>query len=131
MQASNLLIRETKILAHAGIFRHTQKVLAATEFVPSTPLPTAVPALSRPAESTPVASLKLMRTLTPLVLSATTKLMLALPRAGPLWGGILRPGNNCCRQQNHKTQCPNRNFPSHNQFPPLRCWTQYTTDSLP
>jgi hypothetical protein len=37
------------------------------------------------------------------MLAATTHLMLTLPRAGSLWGGILRPTDNRCRQQNRKT----------------------------
>ena len=39
VQAPNLLVRETKILAHAGIFRHAQKALAATKSAPAAALP--------------------------------------------------------------------------------------------
>ena len=59
MQAPNLLIRETKVLAHAGILRHAQKVLAPTKSVPAAALPTTVSALSRPAEVTRAASLRI------------------------------------------------------------------------
>ena len=44
-----------------------------------------------------------MRALTPFVLPAATKLMLALPRTGALWRPVLSPSDNRCRQQNHKT----------------------------
>jgi hypothetical protein len=108
MQASNLLIRKTEILAHAGIFRQAQKVLAATKSVPAAALEThpvlclpARPAL--PAELARAASGKLMRAVTPLALSAATLLMQALPRIGPLWGTFLSPTDNRRRQQNHKT----------------------------
>jgi hypothetical protein len=51
-----------------------------------------------------------MLALAPLMLAAVTPfmlavahLMLALPRASPLWGVILSPANNRCRYQNHQT----------------------------
>jgi len=103
MQAPNLLIRKTKVLAHAGIFRHAQKVLAPTKTVPATALPTTVSPLSRPAEVTRAAPLELIRALTPSVLPSATKLMLALPRTGALRWPILSPRYNRRRQQNHKT----------------------------
>jgi hypothetical protein len=37
-----------------------------------------------------------------LTLATTTHLM-TLPRTGSLWGGILRPTDNRCHQQNRKT----------------------------
>jgi hypothetical protein len=102
VQAPNLLVRETEHLAHAGILRHAQKVLATAKFAPAAALPTH-PALSGFAELAVVASFKLMRAVTPFVLSASTKLMLALPRTRPLWGAFLSPSDNRRRQQNHKT----------------------------
>jgi hypothetical protein len=102
VQAPNLLIGETKILSHAWIFRHAQKVLAATKFVPSAVLPTTGSAFSRPAERARAASREFMRALTPFVLSVATKLMLALPKTGALWRPILSPRDNRSRQQNHK-----------------------------
>jgi hypothetical protein len=105
VEASNLLVRETKILAQAGIFRHAQKARAATESAPAAALPTH-PALSgttRPSLPAELATVKPLRALTPLALSAPAKLMLALPGAGPLWGAFLSPTDNRCRQQNHKT----------------------------
>jgi hypothetical protein len=65
------------------------------------------------AELARAASGKFIRATTPLLLSTASKLMLALPWAGPLWGAGLTPTDNCRRQQNHKTQNPNRHFPSH------------------
>jgi hypothetical protein len=102
VQLSNLLVGKAEVLAHARIFRHAQKVLAATEFVPVAPLP-ATPVLSGSAEFAPAATLEFMRALTPFVLPASTKLMLALPRAGPLCGTFLSPRDNRSRQQNHQT----------------------------
>ena len=52
MQTRDLLIRETQEHAHAGIFRHAQKVLAAAKSVPAAVLPATVLALSLPAEFT-------------------------------------------------------------------------------
>jgi hypothetical protein len=95
-------------LAHAGIFRHAQKVLAATKSVPAAALETH-PALSTPprpalpAELARPASRKPMRAVTPLALSADTLLMLALPRVGPLWGAFFSPTDNRCRQQNNQS----------------------------
>jgi hypothetical protein len=103
VQASNLLVRETEKHAYARIFCHAQQVLAAAEFVPSAAFPATVLALFRPAEFTPAAFRELMRAATPFVRSATTKLMLALPWAGPFWGAILSPTDHRCRQQNHKS----------------------------
>jgi hypothetical protein len=102
MQSSHLLIRETEVLAHSGIFSHAQKVLAATEFRPAAALPTH-PALSRPAELAAAASRNRMWAVTPLVLSAATKLMLTLPRIRPLWRAVLSPTDNRRRQQNHQS----------------------------
>ncbi len=102
MQAPNLLIRQTTVLANAGILRHAQKVLAPTKTVPAAALPTTVPALSRPAEVTRAASRELMRALSPFVLPSATKLVLALPRTGTLRRPILSPSDNRRRQQNHK-----------------------------
>ena len=97
VQASYLLVRETEILAHHGIFSHAQKVLAATESAPAAARP-AHPSLA--AELARAASRKLMRAITPLMLFTTTKLVLALPRTGPLRGAFLRPTDNRRRQQN-------------------------------
>ena len=102
VQASHLLVRQTEVLANAGILSHAQKASAATKSAPAAALPTH-PALSRPAELARAASRKLMRALTPLVLAAATKLMLALSRGGRLWGAFLSPTDNRRRQQNHKT----------------------------
>jgi hypothetical protein len=108
VQASNLLVRETEILAHAGIFSHAQKARAATKSVPAAalhahpaPARSARPAL--PAELAAVSFRELMRAVAPLVLSSTAHLMLALPRVGRLWGALLSPTDHRCRQQNHKT----------------------------
>jgi hypothetical protein len=97
VQASNLFVRKTEVLAHAGIFRHAQQARAATESAPAAALPTH-PAPSGPAE---LASGKPMRAVTPLALSAPAKLMLALPRIGPLGSAFLSPTDNRRRQQNH------------------------------
>jgi len=103
VQAPNLLVGKTKILAHARIFCHTQKVLAAAKFVPSAAPPTTASVFSRPVEVVRAASRKLMRALIPFVLPATTKLMLALTRTGALWRPILSPRDNRGPQQNHNT----------------------------
>ena len=117
VQLSNLFVGETESFAHHGIFRHAQHARAATKSAPAASLHThSMPALAHThplsAELAPAASRKfartatplaLLSTTTPLVLSAATHLMLALPRSGRLWGGILSPNNNRCRQQNHKT----------------------------
>jgi len=99
VQASNLLVRQTKVLAYAGIFRHAHKVVAATKSVPaaalpSHPLPFPSALTSLPAELARAASVK--------SILAAAHLMLALTRIGPLWGAILGPTNNRRRQQNHK-----------------------------
>jgi hypothetical protein len=92
VQASNLLVGETKILAHPGILRHAQKARASTESAPAAALPTH-----------PVAFCKPLRPVTPLVLASTTKLMLALAGVGPLRGAFLSPTDKRHRQQNQKT----------------------------
>jgi hypothetical protein len=102
VQAPNLFVGETKILAHVWIFRHAQKVLAPTKSVPSAALPTPMSALSRPAEMARAAARELMRALTPFVLPSATKLMLALPGPRPLWRPILSPCYNRRPKQNHK-----------------------------
>jgi len=110
VQASNLLVRETEHLAHAGIFRHAQKASAsaATKSAPAAalhthPVPTKSARAALHAELARAASRKLTRAVTPLVLSTATHLMLALPWGWRLWGHFLSPSDNRCRQQNHKT----------------------------
>jgi hypothetical protein len=108
VQASHLLVRETEILAHAGIFRHAHKTPAATKSAVAAALPPP-PAPSGPAlpplssELALAASRKAMLAVAPLMLSAAAHLMLALPRAGPLRSVFLSPTDNRRRQQYHKT----------------------------
>jgi hypothetical protein len=120
VQASHLVVREAQILAHTRILSHAQEVLAATESavaaaLPTHPFPPAPARPPLPAEIARAPSGKLTRAATPLVLTAPTKLMLALRWAGPLWGTILTPADNHGRHQTHNPQNPNRHFPTHVQ----------------
>jgi hypothetical protein len=100
MQACNLLVGKTQILAHAGIFSHAQKVLTATKSVPAA----ALPAHSVFTESAHLSlATEFAKTVAGKSVRAVTPLMLAFPRADALWGGFLSPTDHRCPQQHQKT----------------------------
>jgi hypothetical protein len=104
VQAPDLLVTETEILAHAGIPRHAQKAFAA--FPAKSAVAAALlthPALAATAHS-PFAAKPVL---------AVAPLMLSLRWALPLGQRFLTPAENRRPHQNHQTQCANRNFPSH------------------